>query len=166
MLYLLDSSAVLNDFSFEFSQEQGYVTTSLVFNEFRDMRSRHLADNALKLGLLQIQEPSQQAVDTVTKAIEGKGFSKLSKPDKSILGLAFDFKQKNQEFVLVSDDYSIQNFCKILSLPFESVIRGKIKEAIGFSLECSACGKTLGNGEKARNCPVCGTALKKVKNKA
>ncbi len=185
MLYLLDSSAVLNDFAFQFSPAHSYLTTSLVFNEFKDMRSRHLAENALHRGLLRIAEPSANSLKAIEGKIAEKGFSKLSKPDVSLLALALDLKKKREKFRAVSDDYSVQNFCKLLGIPFEGVIRGRIRETISFSLLCPACGKTVRKGSKAKKqpflpkqktlgkkgnapalqCPICGTALKSVKAK-
>jgi len=163
MLFLLDSSAVLNDFSFQFKEEHSYITTPLAFDELRDLRSRHLALNALQNGLLKIKEPGNESIKLVEKAVAEKGFSRLSKTDISLLALAIDLKGEKKKFRLVSDDYSIQNFCKLLKIPFESVIRGKIKETISFALKCPGCGKMAKKGSKAKQCSVCGTRLVKVK---
>lgn len=163
MLYLLDSSAVLNDFSFQFKEEHSYITTPLALDEFLDLRSRHLAENALQNGLLKIKEPSNESIELIKKAVAEKGFSRLSKTDISLLGLAIDLKEQKKKFKLVSDDYSIQNFCKLLKLPFESVIRGRIKETIAFKLKCPACGKTVKKGQKAQKCSVCGSRLVRVR---
>ncbi len=163
MLYLLDSSAVLNDFSFQFSSRNKYITTSLAVDEFRDMRSRHLMENALNHRILRIQEPSKESLKSINGLIREKGFSKLSETDITLLALALDFQKEKKKFSLITDDYSIQNFCSLLGIPFESVIRGKIKQTISFSLKCPACGKTPAKGFKARKCPICGSPLKRVK---
>lgn len=175
MLFLIDSSAVLNDFGFEFSPGHRYVTTSLVIGEFRDMRSRHLMENALQQGLLSIAEPKQETINYVEDLVASKGFSRLSRPDISLLALGLDFKKQGKEFELVTDDYSIQNFCSLLKIPFQGAIRGEIKGEISFSLECPACGKPLPQKSlgkkvsgktlkillKAKKCPDCGAPLKK-----
>ncbi|MBN2067800.1 MAG: hypothetical protein JW744_05000 [Candidatus Diapherotrites archaeon] len=163
MLYLLDSSAVFNDFSFEFSEKHNYITTPLAVDEFRDMRSRHLMENALQNSLLTIKEPCPESVQLIKGKIREKGFSKLSGTDISLLALALDLKKGKKRFRLVTDDYSIQNFCKLLKIPFESVIRGRIRETISFKLKCPACNKSLKKGSKARKCPDCGSALKRAK---
>jgi UPF0271 protein len=165
MLFLLDSSAVLNDFSFQFKEEHSYITTPLALDELRDLRSRHLALNALQNGLLKIIEPGAESLKLVEKAVAEKGFSRLSKTDVSLLALAIDLKEQKKKFKLITDDYSIQNFCKLLKIPFESVIRGRIKETIAFKLCCPACGKTLKEGAKGKKCPVCGSPLKQAKIK-
>ncbi len=163
MLYLLDSSAVLNDFSFQFKEEHSYITTPLALDEFLDLRSRHLGENALRNGLLKIKEPGNESIELVEKKVAEKGFLRLSKTDLSLLALGLDLKGEKKKFRLVSDDYSIQNFCKLLKVPFEAVIRGRIKETIAFKLKCPSCGYALKKGQKAKKCPVCGTRLAKVR---
>ena len=165
MLLLLDSSAVLNDFSFQFNPKDECITTPLAFDELHDLRSRHLAENALQNGLLKIIEPGAESIKLVEKAVAEKGFSRLSKTDISLLALGLGLKGEKKKFKLVTDDYSIQNFCKLLKIPFESVIRGRIKETIAFTLKCPACGKTLKSGQKAKKCSVCGSRLVKAMEK-
>ena len=161
MLYLLDSSAVLNDFGFQFSPEHNYITTPLVIDEFKDMRSRHLMENALQNGLLRIQEPKQKTINYVELFVAGKGFTRLSKPDISLIALGLDLKKQGKKFLLVSDDYSVQNFCSLLKIPFEAAIRGKISGEISFSLLCSGCGKTFPTHSKHKKCPICGSFLRR-----
>jgi len=165
MLYLLDSSAVLNDFSFHFKEEHSYITTPLAFDELLDLRSRHLAENALQNGLLKIKEPDSESIKLIEKIVAEKGFSRLSKTDISLLALGLDLKGEKKKFRLVSDDYSIQNFCKLLEIPFESVIRGRIKETIAFKLKCPGCGKMVKKGQKGKKCPVCGSRLVRAREK-
>ena len=156
MLYVIDSSAVLNDFGFQFLEGNSYVTTALVINEFKDLRSRHLMENALKIGLLSISEPKPETLDAVNKLVAKKGFTKLSKPDLSLIALGLDLRNANKKFILISDDYSIQNFCKVLKIPFESVIRGKIENEIAFSRKCSSCGSQIPPNSPQNFCPDCG----------
>jgi UPF0271 protein len=161
MFYLIDSSAILNDFGFSFSEENSYITTPLVIDEFRDVRSRHLMENALQQGLLRIVEPKKESTSYVEEAVEGKGFSRLSKADISLIALALDLKKQGKQFLLLSDDYSIQNFCSLLKIPFEPVIRGKIGKEISFSLVCSGCGKLFPVNSKEKKCSVCGSFLRR-----
>ncbi len=161
MLYLIDSSAVLNDFSFEFKPDQKYITSPLVIDEFKDVRSRHLMENALQQGLLSIGDPSGKNLNYVEDLIAKKGFNKLSKPDISLLALALDLKAEEKEFLLITDDFSIQNFCKTLEIAFEGVMRGKISREITFSVKCSACGKSFETGFKGEKCPDCGSPIRR-----
>lgn len=164
MLFLIDSSAVLNDFSFEFKPEHAYITTPIVIGEFRDMRSRLLMENALSQGILSIQEPEKETLEQVESLVRSKGFDRLSKADLSLLALALDLKKQGKEFILITDDYSIQNFAKMLKIHFEAAMRGKIEAVIGFSLFCTGCGKkTFFPDSNAKKCPDCGSSLRRKK---
>ena len=163
MLYLLDSSAVLNDFGFEFSPEHNYITTSLAVSEFKDLRSRHLMENALQQNLLLIEEPEKESLQSVNETVSKKGFNKLSKTDLSLLALALDLKKQGKKFILITDDFSIQNFAKILEIPFESAMRGEISKTIAFSISYPSCSKTMPAGSKKKKCPVWESSLKRKK---
>ncbi|MFH1586436.1 MAG: hypothetical protein ABID38_01105 [Candidatus Diapherotrites archaeon] len=123
-LILLDSSAVLNDFNFEFDSEKGYYTTSKVFGEFRDLRSRALVDNALKMETLKIVDACPLSVQNTMKEI---GRTRLSDADISIAALARDFKKKNEIFLVITDDFSLQAALKKIGIKFKGVFRGSIK---------------------------------------
>ena len=127
MLLLLDASALLNDFGFEFKKNESYSTTNLVFSEFRDFRSRNLAEHALQKGILKICDPSFPSVRRAHSIANSCEVKSLSDADISIFALALEFKGK-QKFVLVTDDYPVQFLCKRAGIPFESVIRGKTKK--------------------------------------
>ncbi|MFA4855207.1 MAG: hypothetical protein WC634_01295 [archaeon] len=161
MLFLIDSSAVLNDFSFEFRPGHAYITTPIIIGEFRDMRSRLLMENALSQRILSLQEPEKETLGQVESLVRSKGFDRLSKADLSLLALALDLKKQGRDFILITDDYSIQNFAKMLKIPFEAAMRGKIGKEISFSLKCPACGKALQADSNAKKCPDCGSKLQR-----
>ncbi len=164
MIRLIDSAAVLNDPGFSFTEKANFLTAPLVVDEFRDIRSRHLAENALKNGLLKLREPSEESVEKISSLAAEHGFQKLSKADFSLLALAIELKESGEEFVLVSDDYSVQNFCKLLEIKFESVIRGEIKKTISFSKRCRGCGKQFPASFSGKDCPDCGSRVTPSKN--
>ena len=123
-LILLDSSAVLNDFNFEFDSDIEYYTTPKVFDEFRDLRSRTLVDNALKMETLKIVDPCPLSVENTMDEI---GRTRLSDADISIVALARDFKEKKRKIIVITDDFSLQAALKKLGIKFKGVFRGSIK---------------------------------------
>ena len=162
MLYLIDAAAVLNSPGFSFSQGN-FVTSPLVFDELRDLRSRHLAENALKNGLIRLEEAPPKAIAEIRALASEKGFSKLSEADVSLLALALELKQRKESFVLLTDDYSVQNFCKLLKIGFDSVIRGKIEKTISFKKRCTGCSKEFPGTFSKRVCPDCGSPIRSKK---
>ncbi len=138
MLYVLDASAILNDFSFSFILGNQYVVTSAVFAELKDMRSRNLADNALQRETLKIIEPEKQFSEKAEQMVEKHGFE-ISKADISILALAMELREKHKKFEVVTDDYSLQNFLKLLKIQFSGVIHGRICKARSLKKKQKQC---------------------------
>lgn len=165
MIQLLDSAAVMNNPGFSFSSEHCFITAPAIVDEFKDMRSRNLADNALRNGLLILQEPSNESAGKIRQLAEKHGFSRLSKADVSLLALALDLKKQRKKFVLLTDDYSVQNFCKLLKIKFDSVIRGKIEKTISFKKLCRGCGRQFPTNFPKKNCPDCGAEIASESNR-
>ncbi|MAG21881.1 MAG: hypothetical protein CL943_01065 [Candidatus Diapherotrites archaeon] len=159
MIQLLDSAAVLNDEGFYFNSGEDFLTTPLIVDEFRDMRSKNLVANALQNGLLKTREPSQDSTERINALAKEKGFTRLSIPDVSLLALALDLQRENRIFVMLTDDYSIQNFCKVLGFKFNSVIRGKIEKTISFKKRCKGCGRGFPPNVLVTKCPDCGSPV-------
>ncbi len=129
MLYLLDASAIINNPSFIFSPNKKYLTTPEVMNEFKDFRSRNLAENALKNQILKLKEPDKKFISKVEKKLKEMNMH-LSAEDVSLLALAEELKSKKMKFILITDDFSMQNYCKLNKIKFEFSAMGKIKKAI------------------------------------
>ena len=158
-LILLDSSAILNDYGFSFDPKRKYAITSRIVAELRDLRSRMMLDNALMLRLVSITDPCPLSLQKIIDFVASKGFERLSNADLSLLALAKELKQKKEKILLVSDDYSIQNTCKLLGIPFKPAIQGRIRETIVFDKYCPGCNKRYKRSFKG-NCERCGTRLK------
>jgi UPF0271 protein len=162
MIRLIDAAAVLNNPGFSFSGG-GFLTTPLVVGELKDLRSRHLAENALSNSLLRLSEPSQGSLARVREIAAEHGFSRLSGADISLLALALDLKKQKRAFLLITDDYSVQNLCRLLRIRFDSVIRGKIQKTVSFRKRCSGCGKNFPEGFSRGQCPDCGSRITVVR---
>jgi endoribonuclease Nob1 len=162
-LILLDSSAIINDSGFSFDPKEKYLMTSRIIAEMRDLRSRMMVDNAQILNILQITDPCPVSLQKLDEFVYRKGFEKMSQADLSLIAIAKELKDKGEKILLVSDDYSIQNMCKELFIPFESVIQGRIKQTISFYKECGGCGKRYLCGHKGNICQNCGSQLKTVR---
>jgi UPF0271 protein len=160
---LLDSSAVLNDFNFSFKQEFAYATTSEIILEIRDLRSKALVESALHQQLISVLDPKPETVGWVAKKTVQSGFQRLSSADLSLIALAVEFKEIPEAFTVITDDYSIQNFCLLFEIPFEPIIQGKIAKTISFKTVCSNCGKEFPNPVKEKRCDICDSALKKTR---
>lgn len=128
-VFLLDSSALINNERFAFLPESSYFMTSECFSELKSFSRRLLAENALKNNLLVIKNPSPQSVEKMLSFLKKIGDKKLSRADVSLLALALEFKEREKNFVIISDDFSVQNACKHLGILFEGSAQGNIKRA-------------------------------------
>ncbi|MCR4335690.1 MAG: PIN domain-containing protein [archaeon] len=131
MIYILDSPALLNDENFSFENGNKYFITSNVFNELKDFRSKSLAENAENQGLLTIQDPCPLSVQITNQKCAESG-TKISDTDISVIALAIEFRERKTKFVVITDDYSIQNILKKLKINFRGVIQGEIKKHRSF----------------------------------
>ncbi len=160
MLFVLDSSALINDPNFSFEEKHQYLTTQAVVNELKSIETSHLIENALHHKMLSIKNPSTGTSQKIMDLVAEKGFKPLAKADVSVLALAQELKEEGLAFQVLTDDYSIQNFLSILKIPFSSIIQGEIRKTISFEKVCPACNKIFSPGFKEKVCSNCGTPLK------
>lgn len=160
MKFLLDASALLNDPNFRFEENNSYVTTTEIMDEWKTFEAKFLAENALHKNLLKIEEPELKFREQIASLVRQHGFNKLSKPDISLLALSLQYQSKKEDFAVITDDFSIQNFLKILKIPFSQAIQGKIDKILSLKNVCPGCNRVFLD-PMAKTCDFCGSRLKK-----
>lgn len=149
MKRVLDASALLTGRQFP----GDLVTVSGVLREL----GRHGMTPQLEAILdtqVRVLSPGAASREHVRAASEATGDAhRLSPTDRELLALALEV-----EGTLVTDDYSIQNLCRILELPYEPVLTPGIKETWQWSYRCTGCGRTW--PEWHEECPTCGSPVK------
>ena len=131
MIFILDAAALLNNESFAFSAKDKYFTTSKVFDEWRDFRSRALAENAFRSGALVVQDPCPLSIQKTSQKCAESG-TELGEADISIIALAVEFRERNENFIAITDDFSVQNVLKKLKIKFHGVAQGEIRKHRNF----------------------------------
>jgi len=127
LIYILDAAALLNNENFYFDKKDKYFTTNFVFDEWKDFQNKTIAGNALSEGVLSIKDPTEEAIQKIRTYL-GKSNTKLSSADISIVALSFEFKEQGEIFVVITDDYSVQNSLKKMGISFQGVIYKEIKK--------------------------------------
>ncbi len=149
MLRVLDTSALLTGRPFPGE----LVTVPGVLRELR----RHGVTPELEAFLdthVRVAQPGAAARDRVRGASEATGDApRLSPTDRELLALALELGA-----TLVTDDYSIQNLCRILKIPYEPILMPGIRETWHWSYRCTGCRRTW--PEWHAECPVCGSAVR------
>ncbi|MCX9085747.1 MAG: DNA-binding protein [Candidatus Methanoperedens sp.] len=134
------------------------ITVPSVVEELIDGRSRTMLD----LMNVRVEPPLYSFISEVkTKAGFTKDSEELSKTDIDILAKALEFSRKEESF-LISDDYAVQNTALHLGIKVRPVSQKKIRDVIQWEKFCIGCRRRFPQGD---DCPVCGTALKKIRKR-
>jgi UPF0271 protein len=162
--FILDSAAILNNFSFHFDRETQYLMTPEIVVEMRDLRSRMLVEQGFNDKLLEIVPASENSSQIVRERAKEFGLLKrLSQADISVIALAMDLKGKG--YLVLTDDYTVQNLLEEFCIPYCSVLMEGIREKIKYEKECSNCGKPYHIETKRKKCDVCGEKIISKKKK-
>ncbi len=131
------------------------VLPTLVVNELKDNVSKLIFDGFYDL--ITVFEAHKRYISRVEKlASKFGGKQVLSKTDISVLAVALELKEKyNNEVVIVTEDYDIQNLAEVLSIGYSSIQGKKIKRVLRFYKKCKACGRVYSGDLDA--CPDCGS---------
>ena len=156
-IFIIDASAVLSGKPINLDDVK-MVTTPGVSKEFqpggRDYQNfQYLIEKGLTINL-----PSKESLHKINeKSIETGDNERLSDADKEILALSLDLKKEN-EVIIITDDYSIQNVANALEIKFESISQRGIKKRFKWTCRCQGCGKKF--KENIKICPICGSTTK------
>jgi len=123
---------------------------------------------ALESKKLIIKSPLEKYYKIVEKKARKTGdFNALSEPDKHLIALAIELIEKNnQNVILFSNDYSIENVCSELNIRYSPIYKEGIEVKIIWEVYCSACQKIFKSDDLKKSCEVCGSKLKRrPKNK-
>lgn len=163
--YILDASAFIGGFepksSFNF-------TVSEITEEIKDIKSQMIFEDAIKDEILFIKEPNNESIKKLEEIISKSGDTlRLSLPDKKLLALAVEFKSNEENFEVLTDDYSIQNVLKILNISYKSVLTEGIKGIYNWKKTCEGCKKEFPNSYEFDDCEICGSKIfkKRIKTK-
>lgn len=152
--YVLDATAFYLGLSF-LSFTKSY-TTSLVFDEVRHLKSSYsLLETLRETRNLIIMDPDEKYVSRVLAVATKSGDTvRLSRSDLSVLALAYQLKKP-----LISDDFSVENIARLLSISIMPLGTIGIKCTRKWISYCRTCGK--GYDTNTTECLICGNKLKR-----
>ncbi|NJD52061.1 MAG: NOB1 family endonuclease [Candidatus Methanoperedens sp.] len=138
--------------------EGNIITVPSVVDEIRDERSRTI----MELMNVRIEPPLQSCIMEVTaKARTTRDSEELSKTDIDLLAKALEYA-RNEDTILITDDYAVQNTAIQLEIKVMPAGQKKIKDVLLWEKFCIGCKRRFPQGD---DCPVCGTPLKKMRKK-
>jgi UPF0271 protein len=150
---ILDASAFYAGVPFRSSND--CYTTSLVYDEIKHIKKNHDAlGTLLETNRLKIREPDKESTKNAIIAAKDTGdFPQLSKQDISIIALCIEMNGE-----IISDDFAISNVAKNLGLKISPIMTQGIKDVGKWIHYCPGC-RT--NHPNKKECPMCGTPLKR-----
>lgn len=147
-MIILDSSAL---FSMDNLPDDDAVCPPGVIDELRKYKDPRLDIWGDMLKTSDCTEESVSKVNDVARKSGDAG--RLSPVDITVIALALDLKGE-----VYTDDFSIQNVCSLMNIPYRSVGTGGIKKVEKWNYQCVGCRKWF--KEKLDECPVCGSQMK------
>lgn len=146
---VLDTSALLSGRQFPGE----LLTVPEVLRELKRQGLTFSLEAVLEIQVA-IASPDRATVARVKAASDATGDTpRLSHTDVELLALAFE-----TDAVLVTDDYSMQNVCRLLGIPCEAVMAPGIAERWTWSYRCTGCGAEWPAWHE--ECPTCGSPLR------
>ena len=153
MVMILDSSAL---FSMEDLPGDDIAVPPGVVDELRKHKDHRLDRWG---SLLRISECTKASVSKVNAAsLKSGDAGRLSDVDVSVVALAVDLNG-----TVLTDDFSIQNVCKIMGIEYRPVVTEGIKEIGKWSYRCNGCGKWY--KEKMNDCRICGYGMRSYRKR-
>jgi rRNA maturation endonuclease Nob1 len=112
---------------------------------------------------LQIKLPAPNYVKKVKFESKKTGdFNALSEPDVKLIALMLDLMNSGtQNITLFTNDYSMQNLCSELQIPFSPLLRKGIKSKIIWEVYCPHCKETYPPEYLNTFCEKCQSKLKR-----
>lgn len=160
-IIILDTSAILSGKPIVFD-DAIVLTASGVANELKPGGKDYQNFQFLIEKGLNIKNPSKKSTDEIKNISTKTGDAdRLSLTDVEILALALDFHNNPEnETIILTDDYSIQNISDFLKIRFESITQLGIKKRFKWVYRCRGCGRRFKKNMKI--CPICGDELKNI----
>lgn len=158
-LFILDTSAILSGKPLTLDMKLT-TTTPGVSHELQPGGRDYRTFLFLHEQGLSIRNPTKESIQKIHKvATESGDIGRLSTADIEVLALALDISQ-DQDAIIITDDYSIQNVSHILGIRFESINQSGITKRFKWNWRCSGCGKIFAT--HVPTCPICGASTKQV----
>ena len=141
-----------------------YITSSVYDEALSNPRSSRLIETAEAQQILKINDPMSESLKIISNTAEETGdIVALSKTDQEIVALYLDLLDEfpDQKGLIISDDYSVQNICARLKIPFYSYQKRGIKKNIKWEIYCPNCYQTFPPKLLGMKCDHCGATLKR-----
>lgn len=121
VVYIFDTAAFLAALQLHIYVGE-IVTTPSVVQEVKDSESMSKLEIALIIERFRVESPDHKYMEKVKNIAKSlKLLDKLSQADIEVMALAFQYKDKEFEPVVFTDDYDVQSILKFIGIKFKPV---------------------------------------------
>ena len=166
-IYIFDTNIFLTGIDFNVIEGDIYTTPSII-DEVKDPRynekNRNIINKinaAIETKKLKIKLPENKYIKKIKEISKKTGdFKALSEADTELIALTLELMEKsNKNVKIYSNDYSIENVCSELTIPYSSLYKAGIESKIIWEIYCPQC-KIIHQAEDLnRICEICGSKL-------
>ncbi|UCC18146.1 MAG: hypothetical protein JSV62_08485 [Promethearchaeota archaeon] len=166
-IYIFDTNIFLTGIDFNIIEGIIYTTPSII-DEIKDRRylekNRNIInkiDAAIVSKKLELKLPRDEYLTKVKEISKKTGdFIALSDADKELIALTLELIENTDKAVKIySNDYSIENVCVELKIPFASLYKNGIESKIIWEVYCPHCKNIHKAEDLNRICENCGAKL-------
>ncbi|TFG01106.1 MAG: hypothetical protein EU540_04430 [Promethearchaeota archaeon] len=168
-ILIFDTNIFLTGIDFNLMNGLIYTTPNIIneikidkyINKNRNILNKIQA--AIDSKKLILKTPSNKYIDEVDKKSELTGdYKALSNTDKELIALTLELKETvTNNIMIYTNDYSMENLCSELNIPFSSLFKKGIKSKILWEIYCPYCNEIFKPGNLNKNCEKCGLKLKR-----
>lgn len=156
--FLLDAAAILQGLNVP--PAASWTTPSVLAEVRPGGRTGRRGEQLVAAGL-HVEGPTQTARGRVERAAADAGVAgRLSAADLDILALALDV-----EGLLLTDDYTVQDLAQRLGVPWQAATTAGIRETARWRARCAGCGRWYPTGQVGQECPICGSEIRRKRQK-
>jgi rRNA maturation endonuclease Nob1 len=169
LIHILDTNIFLTGIDINLFEGIIYTTPAII-EEVKDYRyldkNRNIINKihaAIESRKLKVKPPKKRFITKVNRISKKTGdFRALSSVDVELVALCLELIEGSNESVkLYSNDYSIENVCSELSIPFSPLYKDGIESKITWQIYCPHCQTVHKSEELHRVCEICGSKLKR-----
>jgi rRNA maturation endonuclease Nob1 len=166
-IYIFDTNIFLSGIDFNLIKGIIYTTNSIIeevnLKKFKE-KNRNILNKinaAIETKKLKIEVPKERFIDRVKKVSKLTGdYNALSDADKELLAISLElFEKRGEDMILYSNDYSIENVCSELHIPYSSLFKNGIESKIIWEIYCPYCKKLYRAEDLNKICEICGKKL-------
>ncbi len=167
---IFDANIFLTGIDFNIFDEIIFTTPGII-NEIKINKTHRSILNKIQVAIetkkLRVRIPEKKYIQEIErKSMITGDFNALSREDKDLLALALELREESDQNIrMYTNDYSIENVCSKLNIPFSPIFKEGIKKMIIWEIYCPFCKQIYNTDDLSKNCERCGSPLKRRPNR-